>query len=70
MLEGRKLRILIGERIKALRLERQWSQESLASSVGIKTDTLRQIEKGRNDPRIGCISNLANALGIELNALI
>lgn len=70
MLEGRALRILIGERVKALRLEKQWSQESLAGSIGIKTDTLRHIEKGRNDPRIGSLSNLASALGIELSALI
>lgn len=70
MPEGRQLAVLIGKRVKNLRLQKKWSQEALAHSIGIKTDTLRHIEKGRNDPRILCLGNLAKELGVELNILI
>lgn len=60
----------VGDRIKSIRKQRKWSQEVLADNLGIKTETLRHIEKGRRAPRINYLTAIAEELGIDLNTLI
>lgn len=50
-----RLCIVIGELFKHQRLQRGWSQEAVAKSVGIRGQTLRDIEKGRVSSRMSYI---------------
>jgi len=39
-------------RLKVLRAERDWSQETLAEHLGVSRQTINAIEKGRYDPSL------------------
>lgn len=39
-------------RLKALRGERQWSQQDLAERLGVSRQTVNAIENGRYDPSL------------------
>lgn len=55
--------------VRAARVARQWSQERLAREVGVSRETIRQIEAGRTDPRMGTARALADALGLPIDEL-
>ncbi len=61
----------IGEKIKTHRLRKGVSQKKLAEMVGIHPVTLSRIEKGKlRNPSFEVVSNIASALGIEIEELI
>lgn len=62
--------ILVGRRVRALRLERNLSLADLASKTGISIGALSQIERGISSLRVRVIWPLAAALGVEPSALI
>jgi putative transcriptional regulator len=39
-------------RLRVLRAEREWSQEDLASRLGVSRQTVNAIENGRYDPSL------------------
>ncbi|MGX5221239.1 MULTISPECIES: helix-turn-helix transcriptional regulator [Pseudomonas] len=39
-------------RLRALRAERKWSQQDLASMLGVSRQTINAIENGRYDPSL------------------
>ncbi len=53
----------IGDVIKALRVEREWTQEKLALEVEVATSTLSRIELGKRKPSEALLRRLALALG-------
>ena len=54
-----------GERVRALRKARHWSQEDLATHAGVSVKTVSRIETGQvEDPRGPTVSRIATALGI------
>jgi transcriptional regulator with XRE-family HTH domain len=59
-----------GERVKDLRLAKDWSQTDLGYEVGVDPQTIRRIEKGRQDPSLSIIVALAQALGCKIDDLI
>jgi len=59
----------LGERIKALRGERQLQQRQLAEKAGLTPSMLSQIESGRLTPSLHTLGKLAGALGIPIAAL-
>jgi transcriptional regulator with XRE-family HTH domain len=64
-------RPILGTRIRELRLERGWTQETLASHAGLSPDLVRKIEQGRkNTPRITSLDALAAALGVSIAELM
>lgn len=58
---------------KKIRLERtkiNLSQEELAFRAGVNKNTIWKIETGQVSPQIDTLEKIANALGMDLNALI
>src|ERR1035437_1898618 len=55
----------VGARLRALRLERETTQEALAQLVGMKRTSLTNIEKGRQKLLLHTIIDLAEALGVS-----
>jgi transcriptional regulator with XRE-family HTH domain len=65
-MKEKKLKALLGGRIKFFRLRRQFSQASLAEKADISITFLSNIERGNNYPQAGTLCNIAHALGVEI----
>lgn len=61
---------LLAQRILAIRLERGWTSGRLAIEARLDAAHLRSIERAEVDPRLSTLERLADALGVELVALI
>src|SRR5262249_11062967 len=59
----------LGQRIKALRAERQLQQRQLAEKAGLTPSMLSQIESGRLTPSLHTLGELAGAFGTSIGAL-
>lgn len=59
----------VGERIKALRLERGLQQRQLAEKSGLTPSMVSQIESGRLTPSLHTLGKLAGALGVPIASL-
>jgi transcriptional regulator with XRE-family HTH domain len=62
--------LLVGRRVRALRLERRLSLADLAAKTGISIGALSQIERGMSSLRVRVIWPLAAALEVEPSALV
>ena len=60
----------LGENLKALRTERKITQTGLAEKLGVDKSFVSNIEKGKNNPTLSTITNLAQALGVSTNELL
>lgn len=60
----------IGQRIRALREERGWSQAQLAQVSRIAQATISRIEAGRKIPRLTTLVIVATSLGTNLNEVL
>lgn len=65
-----QLYILIGERIKKLRLERGMTQQALAYECDIEKPNLSRIENGNTNPTIKSLWKISCALGVKLGDLL
>jgi transcriptional regulator with XRE-family HTH domain len=59
----------LGDRIKALRAERQLQQRQLAEKAGLTPSMVSQIESGRLSPSLNTVGKLAGALGVPIASL-
>jgi transcriptional regulator with XRE-family HTH domain len=57
--------VKIGERVKAERVRRFWTQDKLAERAGISQKALSKIENNEVEPRFSTILKLAEALEVE-----
>lgn len=57
--------LLFGERVRALRIKRGFSQEELASVAGIHRTYIGGIERGERNLSLRSIVRLADALGVH-----
>ena len=60
---------LIGDRIRALRRQRGWSQEQLGERVGFSQSKISKIENGDWDS-LSDLKLLATALGVNIEDLV
>jgi transcriptional regulator with XRE-family HTH domain len=60
--------VFSGERARALRGNR--AQREVARAVGIDPDHLRNLERGRGDPRLSLAVRLAAELGCAVDDLV
>lgn len=60
----------IGERIKKIRLEKGMTQKELAEKCGLFDSAIRRYESGRQNPKIGTVEKIANALGVNPMLLV
>lgn len=56
---------LIGQRIKNLRREKDYTQENFSEMLGISTEHLSRIETGSCRPSLNLIENISSLLGIS-----
>jgi transcriptional regulator with XRE-family HTH domain len=59
----------LGERIKALRAERELQQRQLAEKAELTPSMVSQIESGRLTPSLNTVGKIAAALGVPIAAL-
>ena len=53
-------------RIRVLRAEKQWTQEDLASEVGVSRQTINAIEKEKFDPSLPTAFRIARLFGLPI----
>ncbi len=61
-----KRREFFGERIKSLRDAKGWTQEYLAEKMGISTQYLSGIERGKENPTFDMLMKFSDALKVEM----
>jgi len=60
----------IGERLKALRAERGWSQTELAEAIGSDARQVSRYENGRITPSLDALVRIAETLDVTLDYLV
>lgn len=58
---------LIGLRIKNARIQSKLTQEALAERIGINSKYLSGIERGKENPTLKTMLDIASALGVSPN---
>ncbi len=53
-------------RLRVWRAERRWSQEALASTLGVSRQTINSIETGKYDPSLKLAFQLARAFDCRI----
>jgi len=61
-----KLRTLVGKRIQTFRRNLGLTQEQLAEKAGLSLKHLGEIERGRGNPTLSSLENLAKALDVSV----
>ncbi|MFD2247332.1 helix-turn-helix domain-containing protein [Pontibacter ruber] len=69
-LEEDVIRIILGLKIKQLRLEKDISLTDLATATDISVSYLNEIEKGKKHPKPSKIAVIADALGVTYDYLV
>lgn len=64
--ENRGIRSAIGKRIKSIRLQRDMTQQELATAAGITKANVCNIEAGKYSVGIDVLNKIADALGVSL----
>ena len=60
----------IGDRMRAARREKGFSQTELGREIGYSMNGLAKIERGESDPALSAIMKIADALGVKLEYLL
>jgi transcriptional regulator with XRE-family HTH domain len=60
----------LGKRVRALRLDRGWTQEELAHRSGLNRSYMSDVERGRSDVSLSTLQKIARPLGISLAELL
>ena len=68
--KGRALEKAIANRIRAKRLEHDWTLQQLAKATGLSKGYLSQIENEDKTPTLGTLTKIAFGLGIDAVSLI
>jgi transcriptional regulator with XRE-family HTH domain len=64
------IRVRLGNRVRTLRRERQWTQVELAEMLGIDRSYLSEIETGKKDPSLRVLKTIADGFGLSLSQLL
>ncbi len=60
----------LGERVRQLRTDRNWSLEALANASGVSRSMLSQIEREQANPTVAVTMRIARAFGMSLGDLL
>lgn len=63
-------KVAIGENLKRLRRDKQWTQGELSETSGIKVGQISKIELNKTEPKLETIYKIINALECSPNALL
>jgi transcriptional regulator with XRE-family HTH domain len=61
--------VLLGRRIRSLRIQKSWTQQELGDRADINYKFLGEIERGQQNPSFGILTKIASALGVDLQEL-
>ena len=56
-------------RLRVLRAERDWTQEDLASRLGVSRQTVNAIETGRYDPSLPLAFKIAEVFALRIEQI-
>ena len=59
---------VLGKRIKDLRVDKGWTQASLAEALGCESMTVSRYERGEYAPSIEVLEQIASALSVGIGA--
>ncbi|MBY6046716.1 helix-turn-helix transcriptional regulator [Vannielia litorea] len=59
----------MNNRVRELRMERNWSQVALAESLEVSRQTVNAIERGRYDPSLPLAFKIARHFGVTIEDL-
>jgi transcriptional regulator with XRE-family HTH domain len=59
-----------GRRLKALRAQRNLTQEALAARCGLDPTFISALEAGRREPRLSNLAKLSQGLGVSVGDLV
>jgi transcriptional regulator with XRE-family HTH domain len=65
-----KIKELLGKRVRELRKKRGLTQEQLAEKANVDVKYLGNIERGKENPTIGILEKLAEALSVKLHQIL
>ena len=65
-----KKAVLLGRRIRELRMKRGMTQEKLAESAGLDLSQLSRMENGHGNPNFETLQRIAKALQIRAHELL
>ena len=68
-MDGQAIKDTLGKNIKLLRARRGLSQADLSEKADISIPFLSSIERGIKYPQPNMLSQIANALGVEINEM-
>lgn len=68
--ETSKLTQGLGERVRELRKDKEWSLEELAERAGMHVTYLSSLERGHRNPTLNVVAAISSALGISLSTLL
>lgn len=68
--EAHEVRVRLGQRIKALRLEQGMNQDEFAAAAGIHRTHPGKLENALIDPQLSTLVKVARALGVEVGELL
>ncbi len=60
----------VARTVLALRTERSWSLDQLASRSGVSKGVLVALEQGRSNPNLATLARLADAFGVPVSRLV
>jgi transcriptional regulator with XRE-family HTH domain len=69
-MEPRKIKLAVGERIRALRTKKGLSQEELGFESGLHRNYIGGIERGERNVAVVNLARLAKALGVRPRDLL
>lgn len=64
------LRSAFGQKVRDLRLHRGWSQETLAERAAMHWTYISGLERGRRNPGLNALGQLAHALNLTVSDLL
>ncbi len=67
--QGKSLSWILGQRIRAARLAKGWSQGDLAERTDILRSNVARLESGKHSPSVETVAVLADALSLRLAEL-
>ncbi|MDX1436166.1 MAG: helix-turn-helix transcriptional regulator [Anaerolineales bacterium] len=56
-------------RLKVLRAERDWSQETLAQELGVSRQTVNAIERGKYDPSLPLAFKISEVFELKIEEI-
>ena len=65
-----EIQVTVGERIRALRNERKWTQQRLAEAASTIQEVVSDVEQGLHVPLLTTLQRFASALGVPISSLL